>query len=66
LSGPGYLTNGQFRLSVNGVPGCKYAIWASTILDNRTPLQANIPPFIFTDTNGSAFPSRFYLAQYVP
>ena len=66
LSGPACLAGGQFQLSLTGVPGYKYAIWASTNLGNWTPLQTNLSPFIFTDTNRSAFPSRFYRAQYVP
>ena len=63
LSGAG-LSNGHFQLSLAGVPGYGYSIWASTNLSNWTALQTNASPFIFTDSQ--ALPSRFYRARYVP
>ena len=66
LCGAGCSGNGQFQFSVAGVPGCKYAILASTDLSNWTVLQATNSPFTFTDTNTSGFPCRFYRAQYIP
>ena len=58
--------NGQFQFSVAGVPGCRYAILASTNLATWTPLQTNSSPFTFTDTNTGSFLGRFYRAQYLP
>jgi len=66
LCGAGCASNGQFQLSVAGVPGCNYAILASTDLSNWTVLQTTNSPFTFTDTNTSGFPCRFYRAQYLP
>jgi hypothetical protein len=66
LSGAGQLANGQFQLSVTGVPGYNYVIAASTNLIDWTPLQTNISPFTFIDTNAAAVPDRFYRAQYLP
>jgi hypothetical protein len=39
---------------------------ASTNLRDWTPLQTNVSPFTFTDTNASGFADRFYRAQYLP
>jgi hypothetical protein len=58
------ISNGHFQLSLAGVPGYGYAVWASTNLSNWSALQTNTSPFIFTDTD--TFPGRFYRAQYVP
>ncbi len=70
LGGAAYSTNGQFHLSLTGVPSYKYAILASTNLltdmTNWLALQTNTSPFTFTDTNALSFPYRFYRAQYVP
>lgn len=66
LSGAGQLANGQFQFSVIGVPGYNYVVAASTNLIDWTPLQTNISPFPFTDTNAAATPDRFYRAQYLP
>jgi len=66
LCGVACSTNGQLQFSLAGVPGCQYAILASPDLTNWTVLQITNSPFTFTDTNTSAFPCRFYRAQYVP
>ncbi len=66
LSGAGKLADGQFQLSVTGVPGYNYVVAASTNLIDWTPLQTNISPFTFSDTNIVALPDRFYRAQYLP
>src|ERR1017187_3102978 len=66
LCGAGCSSNGQFQLSVVGVPGCNYAILASTDLSNWTILQTPNSPFTFADTNTGALPCRFYRAQYLP
>lgn len=64
LSGAGYLANGQFHLNLTGAPGYSYAVWGSTDLNDWTPLQTNVSPFMFSDTN--VFRARFYRAQYLP
>jgi autotransporter-associated beta strand protein len=66
LCGAGCLGNGQFQLSLTGVPGYQYAILASTNLSNWVVLQITNCPFTFTDTNASGLPCRFYRAQYLP
>jgi autotransporter-associated beta strand protein len=66
LSGAGQVASGQFQFSVSGVPGYNYVVAASTNLIDWTPLQTNISPFTFTDTNIVAIPDRFYRAQYLP
>jgi hypothetical protein len=66
LSGAGRLANGQFQFSLTGVPGYDYAVSGSTNLSDWTPLQTNVSPFTFTDTNTGNYPSRFYRAQWVP
>ncbi len=66
LSEAGLAANGDFQLSLTGVPGYNYAIWASTNLSDWLLLQTNASPFSFTDTNASTFQARFYRAQYQP
>lgn len=66
LGGVLSLGNNQFQFGVTGVPGFKYSIWGSTNLTDWDPLQTNFSPFIFTDTNSSLFPSRYYRALYLP
>ena len=66
LSAAGQLANGQFQFSLTGVPGFDYAVSASSNLTDWTPLQTNVSPFTFTDTNTGNYPSRFYRAQLVP
>jgi hypothetical protein len=64
--GAGCSSNGQFQLSLAGVPGYKYAISTSSNLINWSVLQTNTAPFTFTDTNAPGCPRRFYRAQYLP
>jgi hypothetical protein len=66
LNGPAYLTNGQFRFGLAGVPGYSYVIQASTNLVQWRSLQTNRSPFSFLDTNASRFPRRFYRGAYFP
>ena len=66
LSLPGLLPNGGFQFGVTGVPGYNYAVLGSTNLSDWTPLQTNVSPFTFVDTNAAALPTRFYRAQYLP
>lgn len=55
--------NGQFSFGISGVPGYSYVIQSSTNLVEWIPLQTNIAPFTFTDTNAGN-PSEFYRAHY--
>ena len=66
LCGTGCSSNGQFQLSLAGVPGYKYALLASSNLTDWCVLQTNNSPCAFTDTNTSGWPCRFYRAQYLP
>ncbi len=56
---------GQFGLSVNGVPGYRYEVQASTNLVDWIPLQTNTAPFQFIDSNAGKFKQRFYRSIYV-
>lgn len=58
--------NGQFGFAVNGVPGYKYVVQASSDLQTWTDLQTNVAPFTFTDTNASSFSQRYYRTYYHP
>ena len=56
---------GQFGLSVSGVPGYRYEVQASTNLVDWIPLQTNTAPFLFIDSNAGKFKQRFYRSLYV-
>lgn len=57
---------GQFKFTVTGVTGYKYAVQATTDMVNWTSLQTNTAPFVFTDTSSGQFGKRFYRSVYVP
>jgi hypothetical protein len=66
LESAGYV-NGQFALTLAGVPGYEpavsgttYVIEASTDLVNWIPVYTNTAPFTFVDTNAGQFSQRFY------
>jgi len=58
--------SGQFALTVLGVSGCQYVVQASTNLVNWVPVQTNVAPFTFVDTNASRFARRFYRSVSLP
>jgi hypothetical protein len=58
-------TNGQFQFDILGVTGLNYSVQASTNLMNWVPLQTNVSPFTFIDTNSTAFPQRFYRSVFM-
>jgi hypothetical protein len=58
-------TNG-WRLQIDSLNGCSYAVQASTDLSDWVLLVTNTTPFTFTDTNSAAFPIRFYRGMWVP
>jgi hypothetical protein len=62
----GHWTNGQFFLSVTGVPGYQYVVQGATNLKQWTALKTNVSPFTYVETNAGIFRSRFYRAVYVP
>jgi len=66
MNSPAYLTNGQFRFGLTGVPGFSYVIQASTNLIQWRSLQTNRSPFSFVDTNAGQFPRRFYRGSSFP
>ncbi len=59
-------TNGRFSFTVNGVPGFKYAVQASSDFVNWTAVQTNTAPFAFDDANAAQFNQRFYRTVNVP
>ena len=59
-------TNGRFSFTVNGVPGFKYAVQASSDFVNWTAVQTNTAPFAFEDANAAQFNQRFYRTVNVP
>ena len=65
MSGQSYAAGG-FQLSVTGASGSQYAVQVSTNLIDWTALQTNYSPFVFTDTNSSSYPRRFYRTIYLP
>ncbi len=62
----GMSTNGQFAMSVLGLPGYRYIVQASTNLTSWLPIQTNPAPFIFLDSGTGVFPQRFYRTVFVP
>lgn len=61
----GEWTNGQFQITVTGVPRYNYVIQGSTNLEEWTSLVTNAAPFVFVETAGNSFPTRFYRAVYL-
>ena len=59
-------SNGQFSINALGAPGYNYVLESSTNLVNWLPLQTNIIPFGFVDTNASKFRLRFYRTHQTP
>ena len=58
-------TNGQFQFDILGVTGLNYSVQASSNLIDWMPLETNVSPFTFTDTNSTAFPQRFYRSVFM-
>jgi hypothetical protein len=61
LTGNNLGTTG-FNVSGIGIAGLNFVIEVSTNLVNWRPLQTNLSPFTFVDTNEPASPFRFYRA----
>jgi hypothetical protein len=59
---------GTFNLSVIGTPGQNYTVQASTNLVTGPwiPVYTNSGSFIFTDSNATNYPYRFYRALIGP
>jgi hypothetical protein len=55
----------EFNLFVNGIPGYRYEVQASTNLLDWVPLQTNTAPFLFVDPDTAKFKQRFYRTLYV-
>lgn len=66
ISTPAKTINGQFGFQVDGVPGAKYVVQASTNLKTWTSIRTNIAPFTFTDSNSASFSQRYYRSFYQP
>jgi len=68
-AGSGSNVTPQLRLSVQGQTGPDYILMASTNLTNWSPISTNTPgtfPFVWTDTNTSQHPKRFYQVRLGP
>ena len=66
ISTPAKTINGQFGFQVDGVPGTKYVVQASTDLKTWTSIRTNIAPFTFIDSNSVSFSERYYRSFYQP
>lgn len=66
LTAPVILPNGNFQFGVGGISGSNYAVQTSTNLVTWLPLQTNPAAFIYTATNSTGDPPRFYRAVYLP
>jgi GH25 family lysozyme M1 (1,4-beta-N-acetylmuramidase) len=66
LTAPAFVANGLFQFNLAGAAGSNYVIEASTNLTDWTPLETNVSPFTFTDTNAVNLPLRFYRARGSP
>jgi probable HAF family extracellular repeat protein len=70
LTAPSVLTNGQFKLTVQGMPGQQFILQATTNLTaNWTPLSTNTAAngtLICTDAAAANFHYRFYRARLLP
>jgi hypothetical protein len=56
---------GKFNLSVNGIPGYRYEVQASTNMMDWISLQTNTAPFLFVDPDAGKFKQRFYRTLYL-
>jgi hypothetical protein len=59
----------QAKLSIQGQTGPDYILMASTNLTNWSSISTNTPgsfPFVWTDTNSSQYPKRFYQVRLGP
>jgi len=61
-------TNNQFQFTVNGWAGTNYVLQAATNLATADwiAIKTNAAPFVFTQTNASAFAQRYYRALIGP
>ena len=66
LSPPAPDSNGHVQFALTGARGFKYAVEASTNLNQWKPLFSNDSPFVFLDLESPNFPARFYRARLVP
>lgn len=66
LSPPASDSNGHLQFLVTGARGFKYAVEASTNLNQWKPLLSNDSPFVFLDLNSTNLPVRFYRARLAP
>jgi hypothetical protein len=61
-------SNGQFSFALTGTTGMNYVVQTSTNLIGGTwvPVQTNVAPFTFVDSNLSVFPQRFFRGVVAP
>ncbi|HEY5914367.1 MAG TPA: hypothetical protein VJA21_27575 [Verrucomicrobiae bacterium] len=60
------LAGAQFKFTVTGTTGSRYAVQTSTDLVHWAPVQTNASPFTFTLANPGSLPNRFYRAVSTP
>ena len=66
LTGPVLTPEGVFQFSLAGIAGSNYVVEVSSNLTDWVPLQTNVAPFSFADTNAASLPMRFYWAHPTP
>jgi hypothetical protein len=66
LGVPTLVDGNQFQLTVTGTAGLSYVVEASTELRTWFPMQTNVSPFQFLDSNAVACPRRFFRAVALP
>jgi len=61
-------SSGQFQTLVTGSAGTNYTVQAATNLTTApwVSLITNPAPFLFTDTNTTGFPTKFYRGRWLP
>ena len=67
LASSAIVTNGTYQLGVTHLPGSTNVVEGSAgPLGSWAPLQTNIAPFTFTDSDATNLPYRFYRTYSVP
>ena len=57
---PAYFAGGQFALTISGATNVQCVLQASTNLLDWIPVQTNILPYTYLDTNAGQFSQRYY------
>jgi hypothetical protein len=57
---PAYFAHGQFALTISGATNVQCVLQASTNLLDWIPVQTNISPYTYLETNAGQFSQRYY------